>query len=196
MITNDIRTVYHQAKWALVLRGIISIAVGSFIIARPLESVAALALVIALWSLVDGFISIVHAFELRVVAPQWWVLLLAGVIGVLFGGAALYYYPGLSLSFAVIWTAMWLTTAGVIAVYSSVQQRSIGAPWGWNLAFGLMAIAGGVLAFMYPGATLASLMGVLSAFGVLGGCALLVGALRMQSLETDVKGAVRNPARA
>src|SRR5512132_4077260 len=100
---NEIKSLYTAAKWGVLIRGLFGIALGIFIIARPIESVAALALVIAIWALVDGIVNIVHAFELRAIVKHWWALLLSGIVGVLFGIAAFYYYPGLSLSFAVIW---------------------------------------------------------------------------------------------
>src|SRR6266700_2209839 len=158
MITDDMKAVYNRSKWALVVRGLFGIALGIFIIARPLESVAAFALVIAIWALADGIVSLVHAFDLRSVAPHWWVLLLAGLVSMLFGVAALYYYPGLSLTFVVLWTALWLITAGVLGVYVAIQERNAKLSWGWTMVFGLVAIVGGVLAAMYPGSTLAGLI--------------------------------------
>src|ERR1700680_3681633 len=179
MIANDLKAVYSQTKWALLIRGLFSVMIGILIFARPLESVAALALVIALWSLFDGFVNIVRAFHLRSIAPHWWVMLLGGIVSVVFGGAALYYYPVLSLTFAVIWTAYWLAFSGVVAVYVAMQERRAGVSWGWTMAFGVVAIVGGVLAFMYPGVTLASLMGVIAAFAFVGGVLLLLGAGKM-----------------
>src|SRR5215831_16991111 len=108
MIADGLRDRYHHAKWALLLRGLLGIAIAVLIFVRPFDSVAALALVIALWALFDGIVRVVHAFELRNVMSDWWMLLLAGGIGIVFGIAALYYYPAMSLSFVVVWTALWL----------------------------------------------------------------------------------------
>jgi uncharacterized membrane protein HdeD (DUF308 family) len=69
MITEDIKAAYSRTKWALILRGLIGIAIGVLILMRPLESVAALALVIALWALLDGFAN-TCADSLRIV-PHW-----------------------------------------------------------------------------------------------------------------------------
>ena len=196
MISDDVRTAYKRSKWALVLRGLLGLAVGVLIFVRPLASVGALALVIALWALVDGFTNIVRAFELRDVAPHWWVLLLAGVVSVLFGGAALYYYPALSLTFAVLWTTLWLITAGAMAVYVAIQERKIGVSWGWTMFLGLLTIAGGILAYMYPQVTLASLMGVIAAVAIISGVAMLMAAAKLQSVERQVKETLRGAARA
>jgi uncharacterized membrane protein HdeD (DUF308 family) len=190
MIANDLKAGYSQTKWALLIRGLLSVMIGILILVRPLESVAALALVIALWSLFDGFVNIVRAFHLRTIAPHWWVLLLGGVVSAVFGVAALYYYPVLSLTFAVIWTAYWLAFSGLVALYVAAQERRAGVSWVWTMAFGVVAIVGGVLAFMYPGVTLASLMGVIAGFAFVGGVLLLMGARKMQSFQSTVSRAI------
>jgi len=195
MISDDLKAVYNRSKWALIVRGLIGIALGIFIVSRPFDSVAALALVIAIWALGDGIVNMVHAVDLRSIAPHWWVLLLSGIVSTAFGVAALYYYPALSLTFAVFWTAFWLLTAGVLAIYVAIQERNANLSWGWTLAFGLIAVVGGVVALMYPTITLAALISLIAAFGIVGGIALLIGAGKMQSFERGVKGAVRNPVR-
>jgi uncharacterized membrane protein HdeD (DUF308 family) len=196
MIASELRKAYNTTKWALLLRGLLSLAVGIAIIWRPMTSVVALALVIALWSLFDGMINIVRSFDLRGVVQHWWVMLIAGIVGVAFGVAALYYFPGLSLTFAVIWTAYWLTVTGVFAVYIAWQERSAGLSWGWTMAFGLVAIAGGVIAFMNPQATLASLLGVLAGFAIISGVFLLIAAGSLVSAKQNVESTFTNTARA
>lgn len=196
MITDDIVAAYNRGKWALIVRGLLGIALGVVIFTRPLASVAAFALVVALWALSDGIVSIVHAFDVRKVAPHWWVLLLTGLVSVAFGVTALYDYPVLSLTFAVVWTAWWLISAGVLAIYVAVQERKAEVPWGWTLTFGIIALAAGVLAIMYPGITLATLMGTIATFGIVGGIAMLVGAGKMQSFQHDVKRDIGTPSHA
>ena len=196
MIADDIKAMYGRTKWALVLRGIFGLVLGAFILARPLDSVAALALVIAFWALLDGITSIVRAFSVRAVAPHWWVMLITGLVSVGFGIAALYYYPGLSLTFAVLWTAFWLITAGVLAIYVAIQERRFGVSWGWTLAFGIVAVAAGVLAYMYPQVTLAWLLALIATYGIITGIVMLMGAWKLQSVERGVNQAAASPARA
>jgi len=193
MISGEIASAYHRAKWALVLRGIVGIAVGVLILARPMESIAAFALVIALWALIDGIVRIVHAFDLRPVIPHWWVMLLAGLVSAAFGAAALYYYPALSLAFAVVWAAWWLITGGALGIYLAVREKGAGLSWGWTMTFGILAMVAGVFAFIYPGATLGSLMGLIAAFAIVSGIVMLVGAGKMQKVENRVKDEFQEP---
>jgi uncharacterized membrane protein HdeD (DUF308 family) len=187
VITEEIVGAYRRTKWGLMLRGIVGVAIGAFILARPLDSVAAFALVIAVWALVDGIVNIVRAFDLRPVVPHWWVLLLAGLVSGAFGAAALYYYPALSLAFAVAWSAWWLITAGLLGIYAAIRERAAQLSWGWTMTFGVIALAIGLLAIMYPGVTLSALMGMIAAFGIVGGFVMLIGAGKMQSVEHQVK---------
>jgi uncharacterized membrane protein HdeD (DUF308 family) len=196
MIATDIQNAYNQTKWALLLRGLLSLVVGIVILARPMDSVVALALVIALWSLFDGIVGIVRSFTLRGIVQHWWVLLLAGIVGVAFGIAALYYFPGLSLTFAVVWTAYWLTITGVMAGYIGWQERGAGLAWGWTMAFAVAAFIAGVIAFMSPAATLATLLGVLAGFAIISGVFLLIGAAKMVSVQQRVNSTMSNTARA
>lgn len=195
MTTDLINSGYHHASRALVLRGLLGIATGAVILWRPLESVAALALLIAVWAIFSGIVQIVHAFDLRPLFKRWWVMLVGGLVSVAFGGAALYFYPVLSLAFAVTWTALWLLMTGVFASTAAMAERRAGAPWGWTLAFGILAIAAGALALVTPPATLAALMGVIAAFGLVGGIVHLIGAHRLASIKRDVHRAM-SPATA
>lgn len=195
MIADDIKSLYGRTKWALFLRGIFGLVLGAFIIARPLDSVAALALVIAFWALLDGFTSVVRAFTIRDFAQHWWVMLLTGLVSIGFGIAALYYYPGLSLTFAVLWTSFWLITAGVLGVYVAFQEREFGVSWGWMMALGLVAVAAGVVAYMYPQVTLAWLLALIATYGIVSGVIMLMAAWKLQSFQSDVRQAA-SPARA
>ncbi|PYP20738.1 MAG: hypothetical protein DMD54_00415 [Gemmatimonadetes bacterium] len=179
---DDLKRGYRLGWWALFLRGLLSLAVGVLIFARPLDSVAAFALVIAFWAIFTGLTTTVHAFELRSVAPHWWVLLLSGLVSVAFGVAAFYYYPGLSLTFAVVMVAWWLTVTGAIGIYAAVQENRLGLNWGWTAAFGVLSAAAGVFAIAAPPITLAAIMGLIAGFAIVSGVALIMGAFKVRSV--------------
>lgn len=194
MLAEELRHAYHHTRWSLVVRGLISVALGVLIIARPLASVAALALVIAIWALVSGVAQIVNAVELRRALPHWWLLLIGGVISAGFGIAALYYYPGLSLTFAVIWTSYWLLMTGFFTIYASVLEKRLGMPWGWNAAFGVVGILGGIYAIVSPPTTLAVIMALLATFALVGGAIQLIAAYRISVAHARVADALHAPA--
>jgi uncharacterized membrane protein HdeD (DUF308 family) len=189
-----LQNAYHRVKWGLILRGLLGIAIGVLIIVRPMDSIAVLALVIAIWALVDGIAQVVRGFDLRNVIKHSWVLILTGIIGIVFGVAALYYYPVVSLAFMVVWVAFWLITTGALTIYASVVEKRLGLSWGWTLAWGLFAVIVGIAAAMQPRATLAGLMALLAAFGLVGGIAMLVGAAKLHRAQEQVEERMRRSA--
>jgi uncharacterized membrane protein HdeD (DUF308 family) len=189
-LAEDLGHVYRRTWWALVIRGLLGLALGILIFARPLDSVAALALVVAIWALVVGITEIAHAFDLRHVFSSWWVLLLAGLVSVAFGGVALYYSPGPSLAFIVLWVAWWFLITGLLGIYGALQLRKLGIQWGWTFAWGVFSVVAGVLALANPLATLAAVMGLIAGFAIIGGVALLVGAFKLRSAVQSVARAV------
>jgi uncharacterized membrane protein HdeD (DUF308 family) len=179
---DELKRFYHVTWWALMVRGLFSLAVGVFIFLRPLDSVAAFALVIAFWALFVGMVDIVHAFQLQQAMKHWWVVLLAGLVGVGFGIAALVYYPTLALAFAVVWVAWWLLLTGFLGIYAAIRLRQMGMDWGWPAAFGVISAVAGVFALLAPPVTLAAVMGLIAGFAIVGSVILIGGAFRLRSI--------------
>jgi uncharacterized membrane protein HdeD (DUF308 family) len=181
-VTDELKRHYHLTWWALMLRGLLGIAVGVFIFLRPLDSIVAFALVIAFWALFLGIVDIVHAFQLRPALPHWWVVLVGGLVGVGFGIAALMYYPLLALTFAVVWVAWWLLVTGLFGLYAAYRMKRLGLDWVWPAVFGVLGVVAGVIALFVPDITLVAIMGLIAGFALVGGIVQIVGALRLHSL--------------
>jgi uncharacterized membrane protein HdeD (DUF308 family) len=179
---DDLKRHLRMTWWAFLLRGLLALAVGILILLRPLDSIAAFALVIALWAMFAGMVDILDAFETRRALKHWWVLLVGGLVGVGFGAAALVYYPILSLTFAVLWVALWLLATGLLAVYAAYRLKQLELHWGWPAAFGVLSVVAGVLALAWPHVTLAAIMGLIAAFALVGGIVQVVAALKARSL--------------
>ena len=130
MLTDTLNQAFRRTWWAIVIRGLLALGLGIFILARPLESVAAFAVVVAIWALVNGITEVVHAIDIKPFFRSWWLLLFGGLVSAAFGIAALSYYPGLSLAFVVTWVSFWLLLAGLVGVEwpcSSREQTCPGA---------------------------------------------------------------------
>lgn len=196
MRSDDIEAVYRRTKSSLVLRGLLGVAVGVFVLVRPLESVATFALVIAFWALADGLSGIVHAFDLSSVWRYWWVSALGGLVSALFGIVALVSYPTLSLGFTLVWIALWLITGGALGLSVAARERRLGMQWEWTLSLALLAIVAGILTVTYPGLTLAVLLDVIGGYALVGGIVRLVTAARLRAPAPRADRAVGSPARA
>lgn len=196
MIADTVKQAYRRFWWSLVVRGLFAIALAVLILAKPFDSIAAFALVIAIWALFSGITEIVHAFDIRPVFSSWWLLLLGGAISVVFGVAALMYYPALSIAFAVTWASYWLAMSGVVGIAGAFMQKRAGMPWGLALVWGLVCLAASVMAWMSPPATLGAIMGLIAGFALLSGIALLIAAFRLQSIVRSVQQSLHQPSPA
>lgn len=185
-VLDDVKRVYRLTWWALLLRGPLGLAVGVLVLVRPLDSIAALALVIAFWALFSGFTTIVHAFELKPVAKHWWVGLLSGLASVAFGVAAIVYYPALSLSLAVVLFAWWLMITGVLSLYAAYVEKQLGLQWGWAVAAGVLSVAAAAFAIAVPPATLAAILGLIAGFAIVSGAVFIAGAFKLRSVARPV----------
>jgi uncharacterized membrane protein HdeD (DUF308 family) len=196
MLADALNHAYNRIRGGLLLRGLVALALGIFILVRPLDSVAAFALVIAIWAIVIGISQIVDGIELRAMVPHWWLLVLSGLVSAGFGIAALYYYPGLSLTFAVVWVSYWLLLTGFLGIYLAFQERRLGMSWGWTLAFGILGALAGVYAIAVPPATLAVIMALMAWFAIVIGIVALVGFFKLASVKDHVTNAASKAARA
>ena len=194
MLSDALQSAYTRTRWGVLLRALVSLALGVFILAKPMDSVAAFALVIAIWALFAGLAHVVDSIEMRAVLPHWWLLLLSGLISIGFGIAALYYYPILSLTFAVFFFAWWLLLTGFVSIYVAILERRMGVSYIWPLLVGVLSVVAGVYAVMVPGITLAAIIGLIGGFAIAGGILLLIGFYKLGAAKArlaDVTGTAR-----
>src|SRR6188472_4801736 len=69
-----------RVRRANVLTGLLSIATGVLIIVWPKPGLVAVAIVLAAWLIVTGTLAIAGAFAARRFLPDWWLLLIIGLV--------------------------------------------------------------------------------------------------------------------
>ncbi len=115
----------------------------------------------------------------RTMAEHWWVVLLRGILAILFGVLA-YSWPRLSILILVtIWGAYALVD-GIVGVVAGVRGK-----WGSLVVIGLLGIAAGVVAFLWPGLTAVTLLWILAFWAIVAGVLQISAAIR---LRKEVEG--------
>jgi hypothetical protein len=94
-----------------VIAGLLSIATGILIIAWPDPGVVAVAIVLGAWLVVVGTISISGAFAARRLLPNWWLLLVLGLVELPLGVLALA-NPGATLAALITVAGIWAVAIG------------------------------------------------------------------------------------
>ena len=118
---------------------------------------------------------------LQGLSNHWWVILLRGILGVLFGVLA-FAWPGATLLALVLVWGAYAIVDGAFALYVAYQARRHGLRWWPYLLEGLLGIAAGIVAFAWPGITVLALLYVIAAWAILTGAFEIVAAVELRKL--------------
>jgi uncharacterized membrane protein HdeD (DUF308 family) len=113
---------------------------------------------------------------------NWWVYVLHGVAAVLFGIAA-FVWPGLTLFVLVALYGAYAIVEGAISLVGAFRS---GGGFRWSLLlWGLLGIAAGIVAFVWPGITALALVYVIAVWAIAKGIVQIAAAVRMRR---EIKG--------
>lgn len=111
---------------------------------------------------------------------NWWVFLLRGLAGVLFGLITLF-YPSISLLALVLVFGAYAFVDGVLAIVSAVRRHGDDR-WWVLLLQGLAGIATGLVAAFWPGITALALLYLIAAWALVLGAFQIAAAIRLRKV--------------
>jgi uncharacterized membrane protein HdeD (DUF308 family) len=120
-LTTGIGTRVRRAN---VIVGLLSIAAGILIIVWPEPGVLAVAIVLGAWLIVSGTLAITGAFAARQVLPDWWLLLILGLLEIPLGVLALA-NPGATLAALITVAGIWAIAIGVMRVVLAFEVKRL-----------------------------------------------------------------------
>jgi uncharacterized membrane protein HdeD (DUF308 family) len=110
----------------------------------------------------------------EVLAESWWAVGLRGILGILFGLICLL-TPGIAVGVFVILFSAYMLVDGVFAIASGIKAARSGERWGLLILEGIVDLAAGVVAFLWPLITLVALTWIVAIWAIVSG-ALMLGA--------------------
>ena len=110
---------------------------------------------------------------------SWWVLALRGLAAVLFGILA-FIWPGITIFTLVLLFGAYALVNGVLALVIAFKGPRRVRRFGSLIFGGLISVAAGVIAFIWPGMTAFSLVIVIAAWAIVNGIAEIVVAIRLR----------------
>ncbi|MCR5746871.1 MAG: DUF308 domain-containing protein [Lachnospiraceae bacterium] len=134
-----------------IILGAIFIIVGVLSIFTPISTFLSLGYLIGILFFVFGLIGIIKAFRKESEVFGTVISVLAFLVGI-----ASFFRPGSTLVFDAIilyMIAFWFLLKGIMSIMIAIEVKGESKHWYLALITGLLSIAVGIIAFIYPGVT-------------------------------------------
>jgi uncharacterized membrane protein HdeD (DUF308 family) len=113
-----------------------------------------------------------------ILAQNWWAIAIRGVCGIVFGLIALF-LPGATILTLVLFFSAYMLVDGIFGVVAAVRAASHHQRWGLLVLEGVLNIAVGVIAFIWPGLTAVTFVLLIAAWAIVTGVLEIVAAVRL-----------------
>jgi uncharacterized membrane protein HdeD (DUF308 family) len=114
----------RRVRQTNVLSGLLAAAAGVAIIVWPGPGLTAVAIFLGAWLIVSGTLAILGAFAARRLVPQWWLLLILGLLEIPLGVLALA-NPGATLAALITVAGIWAIAVGAMRVVLSFELKRL-----------------------------------------------------------------------
>ena len=119
--------------------------------------------------------------DVETLAHNWWVLLLRGIAGIIFG-VLTFIWPGISLAVLVLLFGAYAFADGVFALINGIRERGVNDRWWVLLLHGVLGIAAGIVTVVWPGITALALLYIIAAWALVIGALEIAAAIRLRKV--------------
>ncbi len=113
-----------------------------------------------------------------VLADSWWAVGLRGILGILFGLICLL-TPGVAVGAFVILFAAYMFVDGGFAIAAAWKAARTGERWGLLILEGIVDIAAGLVAVVWPAITMVALIWLVAIWAIVSGALMLYAAFML-----------------
>jgi uncharacterized membrane protein HdeD (DUF308 family) len=181
--------------WTTLIRGLIWILFGIAVIARPGISLVALTLLFATFVFADGIANVVSAIGGRHEYENWWVLLLAGLAGIVIG-VLTFLNPAATALILLVYIAIWAIATGILELITAIHLRKEIEGEFWLGLAGLASITFGLALIARPGTGVLAVLWLVAIYAFALGLILVILAFKARAFANRVAAGVRRPASA
>jgi uncharacterized membrane protein HdeD (DUF308 family) len=125
---------------------------------------------------------IIPVIDVDTLARNWWVVLLRGLAGIIFG-VLTFIWPELSFAALVLLFGAYAFADGVLALITAVRQRG-NDRWWLLVLHGILGMAIGVATVLWPGITALALLYLIAAWALVTGALEIAAAIRLRKVIT------------
>ncbi len=169
--------------WLFTLRGVAALVFGILALAWHRATLTVLILLFGAYALIDGLLAVFAALAHRT-GGRWWWSLLEGLVGISVGILTLV-WPGATAFSLLHLMAIWAILTGVLEILAAIELRQLISNEWLLLLSGIASVIFGVLAVLFPGTGVQSVLWLIAAYAVVYGLLLVVLSLRLTPAELD-----------
>ena len=119
-----------------------------------------------------------------ILAHNWWMLLLRGIIALVFGVLCLV-YPGVTLIVMTIMFGAYALLDGILALVSSISTAKGRPRWRSTFFEGIVGVIFGLVILIWPGITAFGLLYLIGAWAIITGLFEITAAIRLRQHFTN-----------
>ena len=123
----------------------------------------------------------IAAGALDALTERWWLLVVRGVAAILFGVLALA-APAIGAVALIVFWGVYAIANGVLELFFAASAGRAGMRFGWYLLEGIVSIAAGVLAFVYPAMTGLVLLYIIASWAIITGAIEIGAAIELRRI--------------
>ena len=184
------------SNWDMFLvRGILAILFGIATLLMPGITLVVLVVLFGAYALLDGVVLSIIAIKERKAHPDWWLMLLTGLVSIA-AGVVTFAWPGITTVSLFYVIVAWAIVTGIAeAIYAIRFRKVIEGEWLLVLD-GILSAAFGVLLIAQPVAGALAVLWMIGVYAIAYGAMLVVLAFRLRNLAVKVDAQQFEPRHA
>jgi uncharacterized membrane protein HdeD (DUF308 family) len=170
------------AWWILLIQGLVLLLFGLFTVVYPQLTAAVFVVGFGVYLLISGAIGIITSIAGMKELPLWGLRLVLAALEV---GVGIFALRHLTMTAAtlVLLVGLVFVVRGILEIIFALGDGFEGKSRTLTALAGLLSLAAGIIAWVYPGVAGLAFVWVLGVYGIVGGALLLTLAFEAQSLS-------------
>lgn len=179
------------SNWDMFLvRGILAILFGIATLLMPGITLIVLVVLFGGYALLDGVVLSILSIKDRKYHPDWWLMLLTGLVSIA-AGVVTFVWPGITTVSLFYVIVAWAIVTGISEVIYAIRfRKEIEGEWLLVLD-GILSVAFGILLIAQPVAGALAVLWMIGVYAIADGVTLAALAFRLRNL--DVKSNASQP---
>lgn len=177
-------TTMASKTWGMwIVRGIASVLFGVLTLLRPGASIGALVFLYGFYALSDGALLLGFAFRQE---GRRALYVIRGLFSV-GAGVIAFLFPGLSAIALYILIGAWAVTSGLAEIAIAIAIRKDATGVGGLVVAGVLSLLCGVALLALPLAGVVALVGLIAAYAIFNGMALIAAGIRIHGVARSLQ---------